>query len=378
MKFQGTVLKDTLAKYSREFLHDLYIVKGQEAAFIADVLNLSVSTLNRALTHYNLRRHKTKKIDYLTKEFLETEYLSKPVSMRSIAQKLGISSTVIKKYLSKYGLEPKSKHNPLRYKIEGRVQAEETKQKLRDVWAKRRDSFVVKVKCIKCGKELEKEKSYVKSRNRKYFRCRGCAPTGDKSPKYNRVTKKCCLAGCEKEKTFPKVLEKKQKFFFCCIEHRNLFNSIYFVRERASAWRGGIHRHYGESWKNARLSALERDGYTCTRCGKKPEKSERQVHVHHIIPYRLFGKGFHEIGNVTCNLQCLCQFCHKKVEMEFERFFHPLPENYRLYFFWNMLKARDQLKDLHKYYPLIDEEDRLKQFKTQISGRTRIMAAKST
>lgn len=62
-------------------------------------------------------------------------------------------------------------------------------------------------------------------------------------------------------------------------------------------------------------SVLERDDYTCQRCGHKGAWGIRQenVQVHHVLP-RAFG-GDHQ----TQNLVTLCDPCHRKTDAELHR-----------------------------------------------------------
>ncbi|WP_301663703.1 HNH endonuclease [Methanoculleus frigidifontis] len=64
---------------------------------------------------------------------------------------------------------------------------------------------------------------------------------------------------------------------------------------------------YGlKGWKNARKSALERDGHCCAICGRAEE-----LHVHHID-----GDNTHDWLE---NLVTLCEHCHARVHTELRR-----------------------------------------------------------
>lgn len=73
-------------------------------------------------------------------------------------------------------------------------------------------------------------------------------------------------------------------------------------------WQGGAGDFRGYNWDKQRKAALERDSYTCQKCG-----TEIGLIVHHIIPYRLFG-GNSEKANSLENLITLCNICHPKVD----------------------------------------------------------------
>ena len=54
----------------------------------------------------------------------------------------------------------------------------------------------------------------------------------------------------------------------------------------------------------------ERDDYTCQICGKN-ETSEDYLHVHHIVPYRIFE------DQTNDNLITVCRACHIEIESKF-------------------------------------------------------------
>lgn len=57
-----------------------------------------------------------------------------------------------------------------------------------------------------------------------------------------------------------------------------------------------------EVWKTKRKRVLERDEYTCQKCG---EKDRRKLQVHHKSYTRLFKES-------TSDLVTLCKRCHKR------------------------------------------------------------------
>lgn len=65
---------------------------------------------------------------------------------------------------------------------------------------------------------------------------------------------------------------------------------------------------YGDDWPETRRIILQRDNYTCQRCGvtHRPPKHGK-LHVHHIMPLGWGG------GNAHSNLQTLCHPCHARV-----------------------------------------------------------------
>lgn len=81
----------------------------------------------------------------------------------------------------------------------------------------------------------------------------------------------------------------------------------------SATWRGGYLPYYGGSWRRARRLARERDG-RCMDCGVTPAQNGKALDVHHLIPFRTFGRERHHEANALSNLVALCQVCHQKRE----------------------------------------------------------------
>ena len=87
----------------------------------------------------------------------------------------------------------------------------------------------------------------------------------------------------------------------CTDEHRSITQAGCL----SSQWKGGVTpeallRLRGKKWKEIRKRTLERDCYTCQKCGKKPGR----LIAHHIVPFRYC---FSDDEN---NLISLCSACH--------------------------------------------------------------------
>lgn len=75
---------------------------------------------------------------------------------------------------------------------------------------------------------------------------------------------------------------------------------------------------YGKNWPSQRKAALERDHYTCQKCGHVGRKKGRRwdVYVHHRIKIKLFVDSrtkevdYHSSNDLS-NLITLCGICHK-------------------------------------------------------------------
>jgi hypothetical protein len=86
--------------------------------------------------------------------------------------------------------------------------------------------------------------------------------------------------------------------------------------ENNGNWKGGYDGYYyGPSWtKELRRRVRERDGYECMVCGVAEEDLDRELDVHHIVPFRKFGVENHEKANREDNLVSLCRSCHNQVD----------------------------------------------------------------
>jgi 5-methylcytosine-specific restriction endonuclease McrA len=93
------------------------------------------------------------------------------------------------------------------------------------------------------------------------------------------------------------------------------------VGEQNPNWKGGYSRQYGPGWGPARERIRQRDE-VCQHCGC--DGSERQLHVHHIAPVRLFREADNvdlADAHVDENLVLLCCECHGRADhgqIEFE------------------------------------------------------------
>lgn len=79
--------------------------------------------------------------------------------------------------------------------------------------------------------------------------------------------------------------------------------------EENPQWKGGVtperQRFYSSmEWRALIPVIFKRDDNKCRRCGKQHE-TKRDLHIHHIIPFK-----FKEFRTVEDNLMLLCQKCH--------------------------------------------------------------------
>ncbi|WP_311923999.1 HNH endonuclease [Nocardia uniformis] len=65
--------------------------------------------------------------------------------------------------------------------------------------------------------------------------------------------------------------------------------------------------------RSLRMQVLKRDGYRCVVCGRKAKDHiDIELHVHHLIPWRMDGPTTEE------NLVTLCGTCHKGLSPDYE------------------------------------------------------------
>lgn len=88
--------------------------------------------------------------------------------------------------------------------------------------------------------------------------------------------------------------------------------------ENSPTWRGGYEPYYGPSWRSAMRATRKRDG-VCQRCGRSPEEVGKELDVHHLQPFKLFGVKRHAEANRLENLTALCNTCHLLIEWETNR-----------------------------------------------------------
>lgn len=129
-----------------------------------------------------------------------------------------------------------------------------------------REKEEVKVRCKKCGKQFSLPRWYAE---------KGI---------HFRICSRDCRTKWE--------TEQPDKAFFLCLKGR-------------PDYRGG-------NWYLQAKRARERDGYRCRVCGITEEEQQRQLDVHHLVPYRAF-KAVAEANGLS-NLISVCRSCHRRLE----------------------------------------------------------------
>ena len=179
------------------------------------------------------------------------------------------------------------------------------------------------VKCDWCGNKFNRN-AFEIAKTQKHFCSRACfgawlsktqkgiprPEVRGENPKRHKRTDKTCpqCQGVFRVKNSHAARRK-----FCSKACMAEWQKIAMAGENGFNWRGGYEPYYGPNWRTQRRNARRRDKYTCQHCGKTEQKLKRQLDVHHIKPFRLFGKR-HKEANRLSNLVSLCNRCHLKEE----------------------------------------------------------------
>lgn len=102
----------------------------------------------------------------------------------------------------------------------------------------------------------------------------------------------------------------------CCSE--DCYTEILEQRtgEDCASWKGGAERYYGNIWTEQREKAIKEAGERCEECSipriKHKQNYGKDLHVHHIQPYRTFDddKEAHKLDNLVA----VCRDCHYDLE----------------------------------------------------------------
>ncbi len=174
----------------------------------------------------------------------------------------------------------------------------------------------VTVECEWCGTDLKRQPHRVEQFERQFcdMRCQGRwfseHRSGENSHHWIESTVTCDYCGEE----FHRPSSDMYDHNFCDEDCRNKWLSEVRVGENHPLWEGcSEYVYYGPNWHQQRKKALERDDYTCQRCGAEPDEIGRNPDVHHIDRTALVN-GDYETANRLDNLICLCRTCHNAME----------------------------------------------------------------
>lgn len=168
------------------------------------------------------------------------------------------------------------------------------------------NNLQVKRQCKSCGKEFTVYKSVIEKTNASGNFCgRSCyneylkTLVGDRNRSFKRIKKSC--PSCGKTIFVTPSRDKAYKNTFCSIECRGKYMAEYIGGEKNKSWKGGASRTRGDFERVKRRFFSGRQ--FCAICG-----TSENIHIHHIIPYRLTQ------DNSRSNLIPLCNRHHKIVE----------------------------------------------------------------
>lgn len=111
---------------------------------------------------------------------------------------------------------------------------------------------------------------------------------------------------CEDDFTVYRWKAENQDVFFC---GRDCY-ARWLSKRRGSG--RTPKKAYGLYWQSARKRTLERDEFTCQKCGVEQSELGESLHVHHILPVRIFNDP--SKAHTLDNLVTLCSSCHTRVE----------------------------------------------------------------
>jgi 5-methylcytosine-specific restriction endonuclease McrA len=162
--------------------------------------------------------------------------------------------------------------------------------------------------CENCGKEFNRYDSQaVGDRQVCSEECQFELYTGESHEEQKqRVEVECGHCGNVVEKRLSRI--NRVKTAYCGKECADKGHS----GEKHPNYKTGTHKDYKGKWKKQRKKARKRDDYKCQRCGVREDNLERQLDVHHKIPYRTFDDPVE--ANKLANLVSLCKRCHGVVE----------------------------------------------------------------
>lgn len=259
--------EDTIDKLDdRERLYDLYVEQKLSTIEIADKFDVGQSTVHRKLDKNDIERRNIggcADAPWRDKEKLYRLYAEKKLSTHEIANRLGASGgCTIVKWLREYGIAVRSQSEA---QMRDRVSKDFLKQ-----------AYLNDERSIEdIANEIDVPTTHVRT-----------------------------------------------SLIYHGIERREKCHVVARSGEDNHRWSGGYVGGYGYNWKEQRVKALERDSYTCQRCGMKNkehvQKYNGEIHVHHITPKEEFrdktGQLNAEEANDLENLISLCCKCHATLE----------------------------------------------------------------
>jgi hypothetical protein len=290
-----------------------------------------------------------------SKDFLEQKYWEKGITTRDIAKMIITSQPTVRKLFKQLGIKIKNKYKDYDGPLKGHKFSEEHKQKISKALSGKKGNinpntgrglnFRQKlVNCSQCGKEFLLQQCKIK-KTKNYFCSKICWRTfrsnliGEKNPKFSSIKQKCDGPTCDNIIYVKKsrILQSKTNKFFCCTKCNGEWKSLNLFGDKIYNFRGGswADRYYGPRWGKIKNDVRNRDDNTCQNCGKTTANHEKQLDVHHIIPWRFFERdNIVDYNKANCyktlnnNLISYCNKCHTTIEAETNQVLDLIGEKY--------------------------------------------------
>lgn len=179
----------------------------------------------------------------------------------------------------------------------------------RDIIHRQNESVVyVDVNCVFCNKSFKKrtgDYNRTEKSGKKHFCSKECSANS------HYVELKCSTCGKVYRRKKSRIYGKEYNFCSRECQDKNIDyilrgNEHYFYKDGKSSG------NRGKGWKRIRKQIRKRDNNTCQHCGITKDELNRELDVHHVIPYRKFKNS--EEANSLENLIALCPSCHHKEE----------------------------------------------------------------
>ena len=164
----------------------------------------------------------------------------------------------------------------------------------------------VKCTCEVCGDIFYRNQDSIERGGGRFCsdECRIIGMSGSNAPNWNGGPAKRICEVCGDVFYTRKSQVKKGGGRFCS----NKCRGIGMTGSNNYRWKGGYKPYYGPHWPHYRALARNRDQFTCQRCGTPELKLDRELDVHHIIPF------YTSYNNDLSNLISLCPSCHHYCE----------------------------------------------------------------
>ncbi|MGV9142231.1 MAG: HNH endonuclease [Promethearchaeota archaeon] len=189
---------------------------------------------------------------YQNEDWLREKYIEEEMYQREIADMISVSKTTICRWLKIFGIE---------------------KDNIKKI----------QVTCDFCNKTISKYPKRIK-RNNHNFCSKECEmkwksenKSGKDSWNYKKIIVECKY--CKENFEVAPYYDKRTKRNFCSQECFGKWLSEEKRGPKHPNWKGGKGAtYYGPNWQEQRKKILERDNYTCQKCGKTNDEVTLDIH----------------------------------------------------------------------------------------------------